>query len=370
MVHHSDALYLFSAGQLKRIAGEGDAVNHIPKFQNPQPINIASGDKVLLSDYTFPGGQGEFLVSPGTENKNTAFIANETTNVATGDITYIEGSAMNAKGQIAIEATTSENSADILLDSGNGLKLVVGGANTSFSPNGGTVSVNNSGQVAFFEYGTGGSGLSLYSDGKTSFLTTVPQGYPYSLSLSGSDSLALFVQGTSPNQTGIYYYADGTLAPVAVNGSPAPGGGDFSYPFWETPFAPALNDNGALVFAAPLNIANQYGIYLFENNALSRVVGNGDIAPGGGTFTYVDSHTINSSGDIAFRAFTTSGIGIFVDNNSVISMVVTSGEKIAGESVSCLQNPLLSDSGHVAFDAELSNGTTAVFVARHAAAIE
>jgi len=362
MLNHFDALYLFSTGALTRVAGGGDSVNHAPQFRFPQPVNIASGDVVLFSDSTFPGAQGVFLASPGGANGNTSFVANATTSLPTGTISFIPASAMNSSGLVGIEAFTSRNYADLLLNSAGGLNLVAGGANASVSPNG-VMSISNSGDVAFFGYGASGGGFYLSSNGQTSFLT-VPPGFPAKLAVNSSDSLAFLVQGTFPDPTGIYTYSNGITTPLAVNGSPAPGGGNFSYPFAGNRFGPVMNDSGTIAFAAPLDVANQSGIYLFANGTLSRVIGTGDVAPDGSTFTSVDSPSVNASGDVAFWGITTSGLGIFVYSNGGITRVVASGDKIGALTVGFLDVPLLGDNGHVAFSTTLPEGGTAVFVAR------
>ena len=359
MVHHSAALYLFSAGQLGRIAGEGDPVQHVPKFQYPMPINISAGNEVLFSDSTFPGGQGAFLASSGTINRNTTFIANTTSNLALGDITIISDSAMNSSGEIAILAGTSENYNALLLDSGNGLNLALGGPSASVSP-GQSAAISNSGDVGFC--GSGGNGLYLYSNGQTSFLSTLP-GYPFSLAVNDSDSVALFVMFTPSNQDGIYLYSNGVMTPLAVNGAPAPGGGNFSFTSPSSQFYPVMNES-ALVFAALPGTQYQSSIFRYANNTLSLAVGIGETAPDGSTFVSVDSPSINSSGQIAFFGVTTSEAGIFLYNNGAITKVVASGDVIGTHTLGYIDYPRLSDSGDVAFLTALSNGTTAIFLAQ------
>lgn len=83
--------------------------------------------------------------------------------------------------------------------------------NTSVSP-GEEVAIINSGDVAFYGYGGGGSGLYLYSNGQASFLSAL-RGYPFDVAVNDSDSVASFVMAT--NQDGIYFYANGVLTPVA-----------------------------------------------------------------------------------------------------------------------------------------------------------
>lgn len=361
MVHHSDTLYLFSAGQLTRIAGEGDAVPHVPKSEYPVPINISNADEVLFSDSTFPGGQGEFLAFPGTQSLNTAFIANAATNVALGSLTYMPDSVMNGSGEVAIVADTSEDYSALLLDSGNGLNVALGGPNASISP-GESIGISNSGDVAFFAYGGGGGGLYLYSNGQASFLTALP-GYAYSVAVNNSDSVAAFVQGASPSESGIYLYTNGVLTPLALDGAPAPGGSNFGDTFPGSQFFPAMNDS-AVVFAALVGAEYQSEIFLYANNTLSRIVGSGDIASDGSTFVTADSPSINSSGEIAFWGVTTSEAGIFTYSNGVITKVVAAGDVLGTHTLESVDYPLVSDSGDIAFLTGLSNGHAAIVLAR------
>jgi hypothetical protein len=361
MLSHADALFLFSASQLKYIAGEGDPVTSTPRLEYPTPVAIAANGEVLFSDYTFPGGSGYFLVTPGTRSSSIRFLANSTTSVSDGDLDYIPAVAMNSGGEIAISADVSGGYANVLLDSGTGLNIVAGGPSSSISPSN-PISINNSAQVAFYGYGSSGSGLYLYSNGQSTFLTGI-SGYLSSLAVNDSDTMAFFSNATPPGQNGIYSYADGLVAGLALNGQSAPGGGDFLYSYGSARFGPAINDSGAIAFAAPLSISNDSGIFLSANGALSRIVGTGDLAPDGSTFETVDSPNMNASGEIAFWAITTSELGIFVYSNGAITKVAAAGDVIGKQTLGYLDDPRLNDSGDIAFLSLGSYGTT-IFLAQ------
>jgi hypothetical protein len=362
MISHADALFLFAASQLKYIAGEGDPVTTTPRLEYPTPVSIAANGEVLFSDFTFPGGSGYFLVTPGTRNSRISFLANSTTSVSDGALDYIPAAAMNSGGEIAMLADVSGGYANVLLDSGTGLNIVAGGPSSSVSPSN-PISINNSAQVAFYGYGSSGSGLYLYANGQSTFLTGA-SGYLSSLALNDSDAMAFFSTPTPPDQNGIYSYANGLVTGLALNGQSAPGGGDFLYSYGSPRFGPAINDSGAIAFAAPLSISNASGIFLSADGALSRIVGTGDLAADGSTFETVDSPSMNASGEIAFWAATTSEIGIFAYSNGVITKVAATGDVIGKQTLGYLDDPRLNDSGDIAFLSLGSDGTTTIFLAQ------
>ncbi|MGA1987803.1 MAG: choice-of-anchor tandem repeat NxxGxxAF-containing protein [Candidatus Sulfotelmatobacter sp.] len=363
MTYHADALFSFSARKLTYVAGEGDHVSETPAFEYPTPVAIAANNEVLFSDFTFPGGSGYFLVSPQTGNHvSISFVANSTTSVSDGDLDYIQAAAMNDSGEVAMVADTSEDYGNILLDSGTGLNVVAGGPSSSVSPSQ-PLSINNSGQVAFYGYGSSGSGVFLYSDGQSTLLPGT-SGFLSSLAVNDSDAMAFFSTPTPPNQSGIYSYANGVVTGLALNGQSAPGGGDFSYSYGSPRFGPVINESGATAFAAPLSVSDDSGIFLSANGTLSRIVGTGDLAADGSTFETVDSPSINASGEIAFWGATTSEIGIFVYGNGAITKVAGTGDVIGKETLAYLDYPRITDSGDIAFLSLLSDGTTAIYLAQ------
>jgi hypothetical protein len=363
MTYHADALFSFSARKLTYVAGEGDHVSETPAFEYPTPVAIAANNEVLFSDFTFPGGSGYFLVSPQTGNHvSISFVANSTTSVSDGDLDYIQAAAMNDSGEVAMVADTSEDYGNILLDSGTGLNIVAGGPINSVSPSE-PVSINNSGQVAFYGYASSGSGVFLYSNGQSTLLPGT-SGFLSSLALNDSNAMAFFSMPTPPNQNGIYSYANGVVTGLALNGQSAPGGGDFSYSYGSPRFGPVINESGATAFAAPLSVSDDSGIFLSANGKLSRIVGTGDLAADGSTFETVDSPSINASGEIAFWGATTSEIGIFVYGNGAITKVAGTGDVIGKETLAYLDYPRITDSGDIAFLSLLSDGTTAIYLAQ------
>jgi hypothetical protein len=129
--------------------------------------------------------------------------------------------------------------------------------------------------------------------------------------------LAGNVDGT--NDEGLWTNVSGSLTLVARKGSQAAGAptgvnyGTFTHSGW-----PVLNDAGQVAFITELagtsvNSSNDEGIWLGKPDALALMARRGDPAPGtsnGVRFGDLDYPTLNSAGQIAFRAaLNGSGIG-------------------------------------------------------------
>jgi hypothetical protein len=377
MTYHNDTLYLFSSGQLTRVAGQGDTVNHKPQFEFPTALGIGTGDAVLFSDSTFPGGVGSYVVSAGPTGVTASLVANVGASLGSGVIDYAPLSYMNRGGQVAMAVDTLDEYAEVLLKSGNSITVIGGGPGSQVSPslNPGQLAINNLGQVAFFAYG-GQSGLFLNANGQTSLLlsssTVAPGGGTlgdmWNISLNSQGQVAFFAAPSAPSQIGVFSYSNGTLTPLALNGSAAPGGGNFSLAFLNLRFGPVTNDNGTVAFGSYIDSSSGSAVFLYSNSALTRIVGPGDPAPGGGTFVSADSPSINAAGQVAFYGETTVDVGIFLYSNGQITRVGGSGDVIGKLTLGYVDEPRLNDNGDVAFMSNLTNGTTAIFVAAHKSA--
>jgi hypothetical protein len=371
MTYHNDTLYLFSSGQLTRVAGQGDTVNHKPQFESPSALAISTGGTVLFTDSTFPGGVGYYLAPAGQSGNDTSLIANIGTSLGDGVINFDPVSCMNEAGQVAMAVGTHDEYADILLQSGGGFTVVAGGPDSSVEPtlNSGELAINNLGQVAFFSYS--GPGLYLSSNGQTNLLLSGSAvapgggtlGYMLGLSLNNQGELAFFAQPSAPSQNGMFSFLNGTLTPLALNGSAAPGGGTFFLPYWDSSLGPVSNDSGSIAFATYIDSYNESGVFLYANNTLTRIAGPGDAAPDGGSFESADSPSINASGQIAFVGYTTIDLGVFLYSKGQMTKVVESGAVIGDETLGYIQAPQLNDNGAVAFTSNLTNDTNAIFLA-------
>jgi hypothetical protein len=184
-----------------------------------------------------------------------------------------------------------------------------------------------------------------------------------SISLNNQGQIAFFAQPSAPSQNGMFMYSNGTLTALALNGSAAPGGGNFVLPFSDYRFGPVTSDDGNIAFAAYLDSSSTSGVFLYANNTLTRIVGPGDSAPGGGSFLSADSPSINASGQVVFIGQATTGTGAFLYNNGKITKVAGSGDIVGTQTLGSLDEPLLNENGDVAFSSVLTNGTSGVFMA-------
>lgn len=175
----------------------------------------------------------------------------------------------------------------------------------------------------------------------------------------GSESRCLF----------LYEAAEDDIVPVACVGDTAPGGGTFSA------VGPgSMNNHRQVVFLAFVggNLFTSHA-FLWDDGVLTRYVGAGDAAPGGGTFSQVgteylgyadgtniptgDVPDINDAGQISFRAAVSGGIGsggIFLSEGGVHEWYVELGDPTPlGGTYIGLEAPLLNEAGEVAFFADI-----------------
>src|SRR5689334_19978015 len=135
----------------------------------------------------------------------------------------------------------------------------------------------------------------------------------------GPQGQVVFRGGTTafPFTSGLFEFANGTITPLITDGTLANTGETV------TPQTSRLLANGDLIVAD----AFSGSLHRFSNGILTRLVGAGDPAPGGGAFSILLSPAINSSGQIAFQAFTSTGAdGIFLFSNGVTTKIITSSD--------------------------------------------
>jgi hypothetical protein len=162
---------------------------------------------------------------------------------------------------------------------------------------------------------------------------------------------------------GLFLYRAGTqtIVKVAAVGDPSPAGGII-----ERVGPGSLNDRGVVVFAATGPALEDEQILRWENGVLSKVAAAGDPAPGGGTYknvlgTFVGLldgtkipigpiPDINNHGDVCFRAFTGSTVGLVVVSGGVAKWYVRNGDPTPfGGTFNQFIAANLNDQGMVAF---------------------
>ncbi len=296
----------------------------------------------------------------------------------------------NRQGEIAlfVALVRSKAAEALLLASGGKLAKIaaIGDAVPSgehiagFSERPG-VALNDEGRAAFVATLTGGRA--------TSGIFTARAGKIEAVALSGADApeisggtLAAFeapflnkagdvvflasVRRGREALDGIFLFHQGRLRKLVAVGDEAPGGGEFAG------FGlPALNDQGAVAFAAVIERgANIGGIYLIQDGATRLVLASGAAAPSGGIFARFSEHLeLNNAGAIAFSAVLRQGgpgSGIFVLDGEIARAVALAGDTAPGGGTfaAFASWPGLSDNGAAAFIASIDGSSSALGVYR------
>jgi hypothetical protein len=379
LIEHNDALFLSSVGTTIRIAGQGDTVARQPKFEFPFAFGLSNQEQALVFDSTFPGGTGLFSASPGSVTLNAHVGQSvDSDGVIQG---FFENFAMNGQGQVVFNSDLSGGVSSIIVSSSGALTQLVRASfngNGSPAPGGGTFlgvrqsSISNLGHVAFSGFASFNSGIYLSANGQLSLAidgnTPLPGGEgPFgTISLNAINDLdqIAFLAQSFPSPNGMYVLANGQFATIARDGDVAPGGGTFSLGFPDPRFGPAISNNGDVAFAADLSTGGR-GVFLFSNGTLTRIAGPGDPSPDGSTFFFVDAPTINATGQVAFSGETLNGFGVFLYSNGKVATVAKPGDRIPPRnSLTFADLPQVNDGGEVAFGAGLATGEVAVFIAR------
>lgn len=293
---------------------------------------------------------------------------------------------LNARGQVAFFATLlrGAGSEGLFLASAGGIsKLALEG---DPAPGGGTISglgkhpvpaLNESGAVAFAASVAGGrtvESIFIASRGRIQAVVRAPAvapGIP-SGTLTGLDSpvlnnrgdiafLATVRRGRETLEV-IYHRAAGKLHKVVAQGDPAPAGGVFAG------FGPpAINNNGAVVFAAVVEgRAVPGGIFRAQAGQIKMVVGAGDETPLGGIFMkFSERIAVNDSGLVVFHAMLRHGpitAAVFAVDNDRVRKVAATGDSAPGGGAFSHFGPwpAVNAAGTVGFVASVDQGPSSV----------
>jgi uncharacterized protein YjbI with pentapeptide repeats len=277
---------------------------------------------------------------------------------------------------------------------------------------------NNAGQSAFLAFVTGdgvdpSNDQGIWSEGSGGLALVARNGTPapgtpsgvtfrefifaaVAFNSMGRTTFKGFLTGEGvddSNDEGIWFESSGTLALVARRGSPAPGT-PIGVNFDEFAVRPALSDAGLSAFSATLTgtgvtSANKQGIWLGDDEDITLVARTGNQAPGtpaGVQFSNLGRQTVNSAGQIAFRAGltgtgvgTANSLGIWAtDQDGALQLIARTGSQLeitpgVFRTTSDLGIALdsgnsdgrasaFNDFGQLVFWASFTNGTQGVFV--------
>ena len=359
-------VYLSSAGEIARVAGQGDPIDREPRFINSPPQGIDATGTVLFTSTTFPGGTGLFVGAPVIAIARLGDPA-----PGGGVFNSLESSlaTMNASGTVVFAAATTFNNTYGLYSFSNGALSRVA-ASGDPAPGGGTFSffsapaIDDAGDIVLLCNASppSNSGIYLLSSGEWRNLAAVggpaPGGgtfssfaFPTVNNLLQASFLG-FV--TAPGRTGIFHFMDGIVEAIAQTGDPAPGPGGWTFDFPADArylYAPSMNAIGEVAFGAPLSRFHDVsGVFKFFKGVLTTVAGPGEPAPGGETFGYADTASLNDAGQVAFYAFTQNTEGIFLLSEGTPSAIALDGDPApGGGTLSYVDVPRLSLQTQVGF---------------------
>lgn len=309
--------------------------------------------------------------------------------------------SINDSGAVAFQATVDGAGGGGGIYSGSGGAITTIADGNDFRPNvfGQFPSINNSGTVAFTAQPYDG-GVGIYTGDGGAISTAAFTGGPLLLLWEPSlnDSGVVAFRGMLDNGVhGVYSVSGDVKTTIADNGGEFDGFGDFV----------SINNSGVVAFRASLDaggagffigsggatttIAETGGLFanllgapsINDSNAVAFL---GELTSGGqaiysnsggtstlitdtlGTFSGLGAPVINNSGSVFFGAVTNAGaLEFYVDSTRVIG----SGDALDGSTVTNLNyfGDVLSNTGSVAFYAELADGRAGIYVANATAAV-
>lgn len=174
----------------------------------------------------------------------------------------------------------------------------------------------------------------------------------------------------SASTAGIFLFTGGQLVKVAAEGEPLPGIGRASI----AGSVPAINNNGDVIFGATdLDVPSGSAIYIFADGQVRRIVGSGDAAPEGGTFSFVRTQgpVFNDQRQFAFLGIVSGRMSVYIasPNDGGIRRVVAIGDTAPdGSTFNFLAASLvpvnngLNNSGHLLFRANTQMTTEGLFL--------
>jgi hypothetical protein len=176
----------------------------------------------------------------------------------------------------------------------------------------------------------------------------------------------------------VYFIPAGTnqIQAIAHQGDPAPGGGKFRFAT-----APQINNRGEILFngdlTEPPGISQRIGVFLYSSGQIVPVARPGDAMPGGGNVVtaggIIGNYTLNNRGE--------AGVNVTLDNDvdgdgkpdtgvyfrsraGSLSVLARTGTVIPGVgTIVSATRAIISDRGHVAFTAQLTDGRTVLLLA-------
>jgi hypothetical protein len=400
--------FVGSPGSLATAALAGSAApaggNYASLFV-PQ-IN-ASGQVAFIASLTGgSAGSGIFAGAPGS--MQAAALKGSASPGGGGTYNDFFGApALNAAGQVTFLGllTGGTSSQGIFVGAPGSVQAAAlvgaaapaGGTYTSFG--GGFPSLNSAGQVAFSASLTGGSSNTGIFKGTPGSLQAValqgsaaPAGGNYgdvsqSPGLNAAGQVAFTCDLTGGSSTdGVFVGVPGSVQTVALAGTAAPAGGNYS-DFGG--FGAFVNHSGQVAFYAHLTGGSSTsGIFVGAPGAVQATALQGLLAPSGNGATFNDflDLAVNASGQVVFiglltGAGVTAGVndrGLYAGHPGSLVQIVRLGDLIdegngsglhtvstigtfSGSGVEDGRNRIFNDSGELVYQLSFTDGTSGIF---------
>ena len=296
----NEGFFLSSGARISKLAADGDPAPGGGVFsgfgRHPVPALNDGGELAFAAAISGARAvEGIFVASPrGT--RAVALAGGAAPDIPSGTLASVDAPAINDRGDVAFLATVRrgrESLEAIYLHSGGKSRKIV--AQGDPAPAGGTF-------AGFGPPSLNGKGLVVFGG---------------------------VVEGrTIPG--GLFVSKGGAIRMLVGAGEETPDGGIFAK-FSERV---AVNDAGAVAFNAILKAAPIAGAIYVVDDRVRRIVGLGDAAPGGGTFSHFGLWpSLSSAGAVVFAASVDGGaspVGVFVAGRGATSRVSAAGDALPG----------------------------------------
>jgi hypothetical protein len=168
--------------------------------------------------------------------------------------------------------------------------------------------------------------------------------------------------GGNADNAAIYRFEGGTLVQIARKGQVEPGGNGFIN---NLDLMPAMNAAGQVAFSAGLGgtsggTADDRAIFRGDGGSLTRMVREGQAAPGGGTFGALTTPDLNDAAQISFAAFLSTGDnGVYRADGGTPVQIARVGQAVPGgngtiANLAFQGTPPINDAGEIVFRATLA----------------
>lgn len=286
-------LYMFSNGTISRLIPDGTKATNGQSVRPGGASFTANGD-MLVAD-VFNGTL--FLFSGSTLSR---LVGSGDAAPGGGTFTVLVGGVMNQSHQVAFEGFRSTGGNGIFLLSGGTLTKII--ATGDIMPDGvpfgfaDPPTLNDSGQVVFggISNSIADSGIFSFSNGQLSVLiprlAPLPDGsffnVPFTTSINNAGQIAFAASNTNNSNgffsDGVFLFSNGQINELEIAGQAAPDGGIFRS---GVEVGATINASGQVLFLAD-RLQHGNALYLFSDNMVSRVIGQGDLIPRQPTFEF------------------------------------------------------------------------------------